>query len=382
MSCDWIPRESNTKADKLSRQSDCDDWGIQSWVFEYLNDLWGIFTCDRFACDYNTKCKMFNSKFYCKGTSGIDAFKQNWTNENNWLVPPPSLITKVINKLTVERCEGTLVVPEWRSAPYWCLKINEHVEAAVLESGVTTDSPLYQLYPKMCKLLLGSRSDNTIKSYFYAFRRWEQYITKLGFAALPAQPIHIALYFTHLLDQGSTFHPIDNAKYGIKWAHEINGLTDPTENSFVSSIQEAAKRTAYKTVTKKEPVTTSTDMLIQLCEKYSDSEDLLIVRDLTMTLLGFAGFFLRYDELSSLLFSNVKVKDDFLVLYLNKSKTDQYRQGNEVLISKGFSVACPFNMYLKYVRLAGFVEGSEMFLFRPVFRSGNTCKLIYKNKKA
>ncbi|VDI56804.1 Hypothetical predicted protein [Mytilus galloprovincialis] len=196
----------------------------------------------------------------------------------------------------------------------------------------------------MCKLLLGSRSDNTIKSYFYAFRRWEQYITKLGFAALPAQPIHIALYFTHLLDQGSTFHPIDNAKYGIKWAHEINGLTDPTENSFVSSIQEAAKRTAYKTVTKKEPVTT--DMLIQLCEKYSDSEDLLIVRDLTMTLLGFAGF-LRYDELSSLLFSNVKVKDDFLVLYLNKSKTDQYRQGNEVLISKGFSVACPFNMYLE-----------------------------------
>ena len=54
------------------------------------------------------------------------------------------------------------------------LKINDHVEAAVLESGVTTDSPLYQLYPKMCKLLLGSRSDNTIKSYFYAFRRWEQ----------------------------------------------------------------------------------------------------------------------------------------------------------------------------------------------------------------
>ena len=171
---------------------------------------------------------------------------------------------------------------------------------------------------------------------------------------MPAQPIHIALYFPHLLDQGSTFHPIDNAKYGIKWAHEINGLTDPTENSFVSSIQEAAKRTAYKTVTKKEPVTT--DMLIQLCEKYSDSEDLLIVRDLTMTLLGFAGF-LRYDELSSLLCSNVKVRDDFLVLYLNKSKTDQYRQGNEVLISKGFSVACPFNMYLKYVRLAGFVEG-------------------------
>ncbi|VDI22248.1 Hypothetical predicted protein [Mytilus galloprovincialis] len=87
----------------------------------------------------------------------------------------------------------------------------------------------------MCRLLLvlGSSSDNTTKSYFYAFRRWEQYITELGFAALPAQPNHIALYFNHMLDQGSTLHPIDNAKYGTKWAHDINGLTDPTENSFV-----------------------------------------------------------------------------------------------------------------------------------------------------
>jgi hypothetical protein len=67
--------------------------------------------------------------------------------------------------------------------------------------------------------------------------------------ALPAQPVHVALYLTYLLNNGSPEHPVSNAVYGIKWAHEINGLDDPTKNSFVTSIQEAAKRVAHKKTT-------------------------------------------------------------------------------------------------------------------------------------
>ena len=58
------------------------------------------------------------------------------------------------------------------------------------------------------------------------------------------------------------------------------------------------------------------------------------------------------------------VEKDFLILNIIKSKTDQYRQGNEVLISKGVSVACPYNMYLRYIKLAGFEYGSDKFLFK------------------
>lgn len=258
------------------------------------------------------------------------------------------------------------------------IKIKEHVRTLVVDSGVDLDSPLFKLYPKMCELLLSSRSDNTIKSYYYSFKRWEHFITGMGFPALPGQPIHVALYFTQLLEQGASSHTINSAKYAIKWAHDINGLIDPTDNSFVTSIQEAAKRTASKPVVKKEPV--SADMLIDLCSRYVLSNDLLIVRDLSMILLGFSGF-LRFDELSSLRFSDVIVKDDYLVLKIKKSKTDQYRQGDEVLISRGSSVACPVQMFLRYVKLAGFTEGSNMYLFRPVFRSGKICKLIYKDKQ-
>ena len=72
-------------------------------------------------------------------------------------------------------------------------------------------------------------------------------------------------------------------------------LTIPPKNSFVVSVLEASKRVAPKTTQKKEPI--STDTLIELCNMYKDSNDLLIIRDLTMMLLSFAGL-LRYDEVS------------------------------------------------------------------------------------
>ena len=121
-------------------------------------------------------------------------------------------------------------------------------------------------YLVISKQLKTYKTDKTNKAYFSAFQRWKRFIEEHGHCALPAIPVHIALYITHLIEQGSTVHPVNSAIYAIKWAHQLTGFDDPTQNSFILSLQEAAKRTAYRKVHKKEPVTT--DMLIELCQKY------------------------------------------------------------------------------------------------------------------
>ena len=88
-------------------------------MFESLDKLWGPHTCDRFASKYNRKCDIFNSKYWCKESSGVDAFKQVWSFDNNWFVPPPTLIVQTIKKAEKEKASGTLVLPEWKSAPFW-----------------------------------------------------------------------------------------------------------------------------------------------------------------------------------------------------------------------------------------------------------------------
>ena len=51
----WIPRECNTTADDISRIIDFDDCSVIENLFIHLNQFWGPFTCDRFACHYNAK---------------------------------------------------------------------------------------------------------------------------------------------------------------------------------------------------------------------------------------------------------------------------------------------------------------------------------------
>lgn len=71
----------------------------------------------------------------------------------------------------------------------------------------------------------------------------------------------------------------------------------------------------------------------------------LKVRNPTMILFSFAGF-LRFDELSSLRFNGVLVIKDLLVIFIRKSKTGRYCQGNEMLTSKENAVV---PLSVKYV---------------------------------
>ena len=254
------------------------------------------------------------------------------------------------------------------------------MQRQVEASGIGPRSSLHNLASKMSNFLLQSKSDNTVKSYYSAFKRWHDFISAKGHCALPAQPIHVALYITHLLDTGNSCHSVNSAIYAIKWAHNVNNFTDPTDNGFVTGLQSTARRMPRPEKRRKDPVTS--DMLVNLCNNYKDCKDLLIIRDLTMILFCYAGF-LRYDEVSSLLCKHINIHEaeGYLSLKIEKSKTDQYRDGNEILISKGTTSACPVKMFMTYKQLSGINLESNFYLFRPIFRTKSMCKLIYKNKK-
>ena len=116
---EWIPRTENEKADFLSKLIDVDDWGVTTEFFRKIDILFGPHTVDRFATHYNTKLDRFNSRMWNPGSEAIDAFTQNWTNENNWLVPPISLVPRVVQFLIATGAKSTLVVPKWKSAIFW-----------------------------------------------------------------------------------------------------------------------------------------------------------------------------------------------------------------------------------------------------------------------
>ncbi|VDI65147.1 Hypothetical predicted protein [Mytilus galloprovincialis] len=401
----WVPRTENKHADFLSRHTDPDDWSIEKNVFHDLSCTFGPFTVDRFSTHYNAQSSRFNSRIWCPGTEAINAFSQFWGGDTNWLVPPPSLVAMTINKIIKDKAKCMLVIPEWKSAPYWPLlykdggfrdfikeviylpryniivkgtglKLRQNVENVVESSGVGENNVLRSLAGKMALYIVDSKSENTSKKYFAGFNRWKLFINEHGFSDLPAEPVHVALYLTFLIDKHSSPSVLQSAIYSIKWAHELNGYIDPTSNSFIKFLLESCKRRNGKPVVKKDPV--DNIMLRELCSIYQDSSDLLVIRDLTMILIAYAGF-LRFDELSSLTCRDIKIYEEYMSIFLSHSKTDQYRQGNEILISKGSSQACPLLMYKRYLGLSSLDVDSDHFVFRPIFRSGGGASAAAKS---
>ena len=84
----WISRDFNIIADDIGKFVDLDDYSVNDGVFHCLDELWGPHTYDRFACLYNAKLPKSNTRFHQPGTSGVNAFAQDWFNDNNWFWPP------------------------------------------------------------------------------------------------------------------------------------------------------------------------------------------------------------------------------------------------------------------------------------------------------
>jgi len=118
---EWVPRKQNQLADYYSRLVDYDNYSLNPMVFEWFNSLWGPYTVDRFASVHNARITRFNSRFWTPGSEAIDTFTCDWSGENNWWFPPVCLVPRVRRHAQNTKAFGTLIVPQWLSAPFWPL---------------------------------------------------------------------------------------------------------------------------------------------------------------------------------------------------------------------------------------------------------------------
>jgi hypothetical protein len=124
VSIDWVPRTLNVEADELSKIIDQDDWQIQPHIFKFMNNKFGPFSIDLFASNLSHQTQKFYSKYWCQGTSGVDAFAFDWGKETCWVVPPPVLIPRVLRHMQSCQAEGVMIIPRWQSSVFWPLLHN------------------------------------------------------------------------------------------------------------------------------------------------------------------------------------------------------------------------------------------------------------------
>ena len=95
-----------------------------------------------------------------------------------------------------------------------------------------------------------------------------------------------------------------------------------------------------------------------------------------MCLVSFAVF-LRFSKIVSLKRSDFHFHASHVNIFIEKSKTDQLREGNSVLIARTNSDTCPVHMLKSYLLQANIANNSQEFIFRSVtFCKGTNTYLL------
>src|SRR6185312_17411380 len=92
---EWIPRELNRTADRLSRKAAIEAWSVKPAVFEAISRVFGPFDVDRFASSSNKQLHRYCSATLDKDSLG-DAFDRPWSESCDWAFPPFSLLHKAV----------------------------------------------------------------------------------------------------------------------------------------------------------------------------------------------------------------------------------------------------------------------------------------------
>ena len=84
--------------------------------------------------------------------------------------------------------------------------------------------------------------------------------------------------------------------------------------------------------------------------------------------MAYAGFF-RFDELSDLRPVDLKFDKDMVTVRIKKSKNDQLRKGDEVVIARTKNATCPVGMMERYMSMGNIDPQDSQLLFRRITHS-------------
>lgn len=237
----------------------------------------------------------------------------------------------------------------------------------VNESWQEAPSVVRQNIQGLLKVALRSRADSTIKTYVRNVKKFFRWCNEKTIPLrLPLHPATIAMYIHEVSRKPTSISALNVISAAIKWLHSLvpDKGPNPLDTEFCKTILQASKRNAARPINKKKPV--SANIIREIIDTFGSSEsNLKDLRTAAFCTLGFVGFF-RFDELRAMQPNHIQFHEQYIEILIPRSKTDVYREGNIVYISKSKTQYCPVDLLLRYMRAAKIDFNSSQTLFRQV----------------
>jgi hypothetical protein len=232
------------------------------------------------------------------------------------------------------------------------------------EAGFSqTDPEIQSLSAELHGLATKSRAASTFQSYSGPWAKFKSWCQEKQVPCLPASPLTVALYLTKLLRTADSPSPVLTCSGAIYLHHQLAGLPSPTQHPLVSMSREIAKRIKLSGQNVKKPFLASHIRRLFEFWRYSPSANLFDLMRLSAVTLCFAGF-LRFSDLMTVQWHEIRFFPSHMELFLEKSKTDQYRDGRWVLIARVSGRFCPVTLVEHLLRVGRYAAHGPGGLIR------------------
>ena len=156
----------------------------------------------------------------------------------------------------------------------------------------------------------------------------------------------------------------------------LNPSNDPANDLFLSKIVESSNRNSYKMKQRKKPL--SSDMIKGIINLLPTEPTLTQLRDCLIPVLSYA-LLLRHDETSHLNCNHFMPETEGFKIHIPSSKTDTYRDGKYVYLSK--ENRSLFDLLMRYLAKSKLYIGMNHFLFGPIVFNKSTKNYEIENQK-
>ncbi|WP_223254518.1 tyrosine-type recombinase/integrase [Bacillus sp. HNG] len=223
------------------------------------------------------------------------------------------------------------------------------------ETSLSTE--MLELQKEAKNHLANSKAENTKRAYRNDWTQFSEWCEKNGLQELPANPETLVYYITFL---GKTLKAssIKRKMTAISQRHKTAGYPSPTKTALVKGVWDGIQRKIGIKEEGKDALWL--EDLRQVVQAIPQNK-IIGVRNRALLVIGWAGA-LRRSELVQLDIENISITRDGLILHLNRSKTDQKGEGQDVALPYGSNpLTCPVRSLEDWLAASGISEG-------PVFR--------------
>ena len=223
-------------------------------------------------------------------------------------------------------------------------------------------------------LALESLASSTRKSYENAWKTFKDLAASAGVAPLPCAVGDLEVIISSFVEKKKKFHALKMMLAAISFFHRKDGFENPCTSPDVRLMVKGAKRMCFVKPKRATPINgqiVNAVLKRQIgediwCASYYDAP-LRAWRTSAIFMLTFSAL-CRYDDLKNLEVGNLSFEDNKVLIFIPKSKTDQFGEGQLISVAATGGDVCPAFFLRAYVRRLFWEAALEGIIFDgPLF---------------